>query len=568
MSDPGPLLAAARTAHAQQRWDQAHAAFGAARAEGGLTADDLAALADCAWWLGRVDESIAVGEEAFRAAVREQRPRAAAMAAIGVAVNLVMRADEVPGSGWLQRAAALLAGEPECVEQGYLAYLLEVEGALDQPDQEPVLAAARRVVERGRRFAEPTLVAAGLLGEGRVLVRRGAVPAGLACFDQAMSYVLAGEVLPEFAGNIYCHLMSATYELGDLRRAWSWVRATAAWLETLPAAVLFTGICRVHRSQVLQSAGAWAQSEAEAARACADLADIACLTAAEAHYQLGELARLRGRWADAEESYRRAHELGRTPQPGLALLRLRRGRPDAADASIRAALLAQTANPLVRARLRVAHAEIALAAGDTTAAEEAVTEVEEVARRYASPLFSAAARQWRGALLLATGRPHEALPLLAAACAGWRELEAVHDCARVRVQLAAAYRALGDADGAELELTAAAEVFDRLGAAPDATVVAELRGVPALPGGLTSREAEVLALVAEGRTNAQIADALVISRKTVARHLSNIFTKLAVTTRTAASAWAHAHSLAGTNDPSGAGAGWTVRPMPGTPPRS
>src|SRR3712207_4883056 len=222
-----------------------------------------------------------------------------------------------------------------------------------------------------------------------------------------MSFVLADEVLPECAGDIYCLLMAAAYELGDLRRTRSWVRATSRWLETLPAAALFTGICRVHRSQVLQATGAWAESEAEAARVCTDLADIACLTAAEGHYQLGELARLRGRVTAAEESYRRAHQLGRSPQPGLALLRLRQGRPDVAENSIRAALLAETANPLVRARLRVAHAEIALGADDRTAAEEAVAELEDVAGAYASPVFSAAARQGRGALLLASGSTDE-----------------------------------------------------------------------------------------------------------------------------------------------------------------
>jgi DNA-binding CsgD family transcriptional regulator len=568
MSDPGTALADARSAFAERRWPDAHAALTAADSSMPLTADDLTALADCAWWLNRVDESIAVGERAFQAFLREQRPRPAAMAAIGVAVNHLMRGEEVAGSGWLGRAAELLADQPECAEQGYLAYLVEVEGALDGPDFEAVLAAAGRIRELGRRLGDATLVASGLLGEGRVLVRRGHVHEGLARLDEAMVSVLAGEVLPEWAGNIYCHLMSATHELGDLRRTWSWVKATSRWLETMPAGAVFTGMCRVHRAQVLQATGDWQQSETEAAKACADLADISLLPAAEGHYQLGELARLRGRDAPAEASYRRAHQLGRDPQPGLALLRLRQGSAEAAAASLRAALLAETANPLIRARLRIAQAEISLVVGDRAAAEDAVVELEDTAERYVSPGFDAAARQWRGALLLASTRPDEALPTLSGACRAWRDLHAPYDCARVRMLLAEAYRALGDADGAELELTAAAEVFDRLGAAPDAAAVAELRGVPALPGGLTGREAEVLVSLAAGRTNAEIADELVISRKTVARHLSNIFTKLDVSTRTAAGAWAHRHGLAGTNDPSGAARDWGVRPMHRVDPRS
>jgi ATP/maltotriose-dependent transcriptional regulator MalT len=568
MGEPEAVLDAARGAYAQRRWDAARDAFAAVADPSTLTADDLAALADCAWWSGRVDESVATGARAFQVFLREGRPRQAAMAAVGVAVNLLVRGDDVTGAGWLGQARELLDGEPECVEQGYLAYLLEVEGSLDEPDQEAVLAAARRIRELGRRLGDATLVAAGLVGEGRVLVRRGNVRDGMARFDEAMVHVLAGEVLPDWAGNIYCHLMSASHELGDLRRARSWVRATSRWLETLPVAALFTGICRVHRSQVLQATGDWERSEVEAARVCADLADVACLTVAEGHYQLGELARLRGRPATAEAAYRRAHRLGRDPQPGLSLLRLQERRPDVAAAGIRTALLAESANRLVRARLQAAHAEIALAAGDLPAAEGAVRELEVTAQRYASPDFAAAALQWRGALSLARGRPDHALATLTAARRAWGELHAAHDCARVRVLLARAHQELGDADTADLELDAAAAVFDRLGAVPDAAAAAVLRGAGALPGGLTSREAEVLACLAAGRSNAEIATALVISRKTVARHLSNIFAKLGVPTRTAAAAWAHRHRLDGTDDPASGAADWGVRPMTGPRPRS
>jgi ATP/maltotriose-dependent transcriptional regulator MalT len=367
----------------------------------------------------------------------------------------------------------------------------------------------------------------------------------MALLDEAMVLVLGGEVLHEWAGNVYCHLMSACHELADLRRARYWVGATARWLATLPAAVLFTGICRVHRSQVLQAGGDWPASEQEAARVCADLADIAGAAAAEGHYQLGELARLRGDLGAAERAYLRAHGLGRDPQPGLALLRVAQGRLDAGAASLRAALLVVTANPLARARLRVAQAEIALLAGDLATADEAVEEVARVAESHASPGFRAAARHWQGALLLARERPAEAVPCLHDACTAWRELQAPYDCARARVVLADAYRQLGDADGAELELSAAAEAFARLGAAPDAAAVALRCGTDLPPRGLTDRELEVLGLLAAGLSNREISERLVISGKTVARHLSNIFTKLEVGTRTAAAAWAHQHDLAG-----------------------
>ncbi len=545
MTDLDDRLTAARAAAHRGNWPEALAAYEALPEGCPLSADDHAAWGDAAWWMGRVDECIAAFDRAFRGYVAADLPRSAAMMALGAAATFFLRGDATGGAGWLGRATDLLAGRPECPEQGYLIYLIEVEAALDGPDQSAVVAAARRVRDLGRRHDDANLVAIGLLGEGRSLLRQGDVRTGMALLDESMVLVLSGEVLPDWAGNVYCHLMSACHELADLRRARFWVEATTRWLATLPAAVLFTGICRVHRSQVLQATGDWAGSEREAARVCADLADIAGAAAAEGHYQLGELARLRGDVADAERSYQRAHLLGRDPQPGLALLRAVQGRPDAGAASLRAALLVETANPLARARLRAAQADIALLVGDLATADEAVEELARVAESHASPGFTAAAGHWRGAVLLARQRPTEAVPCLHDACRAWQELGAPHDCARTRVLLAEAYRLLGDADGADLELSAAAEIFERLGAAPDAAAVALRRGTIVRPGGLTDRELEVLGELAAGRSNREIARTLVISEKTVARHLSNIFTKLEVGTRTAAAAWAHQHDLAG-----------------------
>jgi DNA-binding NarL/FixJ family response regulator len=338
--------------------------------------------------------------------------------------------------------------------------------------------------------------------------------------------------------------VAAFSELADVRRAAAWTEATSRWLAGLPPAVLFTGICRVHRSQVLQRRGAWSQAEREAALVCRDLADLHVAGAAEGHYQLGELRRLRGDLAGAEDAYRHAHELGRDPQPGLALLRLAQGRAATAAASIRAALTAVVHDRLARAQLCAAQVEIALAAGDPDSAATACEELTGTASTYGSSGLEAAALQARGAVLLAGGRPEAALPTLRAACRRWTELDAPYDAARVRLLLAGAYRALGDADAALRELDAAGAVFERLGATPDADRAAPLRGRPALPAGLTAREAEVLALVAAGRTNREIAQLLVLSHKTVARHLSNIFAKLEVTSRTQAAAYAFEHGLA------------------------
>ncbi len=545
MDDVGEVLEAARDAYRRRDWAEARGRFAAARAAGELAAADLDALADAAWWLGDFDEASAVLEAAYRRHLDEGRPGPAAMAAIGIGVNHLLRGEGVVGSGWVGRGQRLLRDLPEGVEHGYALYL-ELEGALAGGDHAAVTASARRVRDIGRRFSDPNLVAAGELFEGRVLVKQGRMADGMAMLDEAMLAVLSGEMRPEWAGNVYCHLMAAFHELADVRRAGEWTEATSRWLAGLPAAVLFTGICRVHRSQVLQRKGDWAQAEREAALVCQDLADLHVAGAAEGHYQLGELRCLRGDLAGAEAAYRQAHRLGRDPQPGLALLHLAQGRTATAAASIRTALTAVTTDRLARAWLCAAQVEIALAAGDTQTAGRACDELARTASTYGSSGLAAGALQARGAVLLAGGRPEAALTTLRAACRHWQELDAPYDAARVRLLLAGAYRALGDVDAAVRELDAAEAVFEQLGAALDASRAAALRGRPALPGGLTGREAEVLALVAAGRSNREIAAALVLSHKTVARHLSNIFAKLDVASRTQAAAYAFEHGLATT----------------------
>jgi hypothetical protein len=256
VGEVGEVLQAARDAHRRHDWAAAREGFTAARAAGELAPADLDALADAAWWLGEVEEASAVLQEAYRRHLDEGRPGPAAMAAIGIGVNHLLRGDGVVGSGWLGRAQRLVADQPEGVEHGYLLYL-ELEGALSGDDPDAVTTTARRVREIGRRHADPNLLAAGDLFEGRVLVRQGRMAEGTALLDEVMLAVLSGELAPEYAGNVYCHLMAAFAELADVRRAAEWTEATGRWLATLPVAVLFTGVCRVHRSQVLQRKGAW-----------------------------------------------------------------------------------------------------------------------------------------------------------------------------------------------------------------------------------------------------------------------------------------------------------------------
>lgn len=543
MTDPAEILESARDAHRRRDWSRARDLFSAASELGELSADDLSALGDAAWWLGRVDESVNANEAAYRRYLQGDQPRQAAMAAMGIAITLALRGDEAVGSGWMSRVRRLLRGVPENVEHGYLLYLIEVEGGLNGPHLDAVVTNSRRVQDIGRRFGDPNLVAAGTIGEGRALVRQGNVAQGMALLDEAMLSVLAEELVPDWAGNIYCHMMAACHELVDIRRAGDWMEATTRWLQTLPAAVLFSGVCRVHRSQVLQVRGSWAEAESEALRVCDELAGLHVAGAAEGHYQVAEMRRLRGDARRAEAAYRAAHGLGRDPQPGLALLRLAQGRLAAAAASTEAALASVGDDRLARFPLRAAQVEIALAGDDLAVAQRASDELTATAATYRSPGLEAAARHARGAVELAEGHAAEALPILRDACRRWQRLDAPYDAARARVLLARAYDLLGDADVAELEAAAARAVFERLGAAPDLGSLDRLRTPPGLPGGLTAREAEVLACVATGRTNREVAAELVLSEKTVARHLSNIFNKLGLSSRTEAAAYAFEHGL-------------------------
>ncbi|MGH8974854.1 MAG: LuxR C-terminal-related transcriptional regulator, partial [Acidimicrobiia bacterium] len=455
------------------------------------------------------------------------------------AYGYFLRGNEAVGGGWVGRAQRLLADEPDCPEQGYLLYFA-VETSLDGGEE--TMAKARQVQACGRRHRDRNLVAAGIVAEGRVLIKLGRAQDGVALLDEGMLEASSQEMAPGWAGNIYCHLMAACYELGDIGRAAAWTQSTSEWCDEMAPAVLFKGICRVHRAQVMQIRGHWTQAQDEAERVCEDVAHIHVGVVAEGHYQIGEIRRLRGDLEGAEQAYQAGHRLGRDPEPGLALLRLAQGRADVAATLIRSAL-AGVGDRLARARLLAAQVEIAIARSDEATASAAADELDEVASLYGSSGLQAAARRSRGAVLLSTGHTEEALAMLRTACSGWNELEAPYDCAKVRVLLARAYRQLGDTESAERELDAARAAFEALGAALDAAeVVGQHRAV--LPNRLTEREAQVLSLVAAGFTNRQIADELFLSQKTVARHVSNIFTKVGVTTRTAAARFAFEQGVA------------------------
>ena len=504
---------------------------------GDRSAEDTQRLAEAAWWLGRMDESIRLYAEAYRQQLAAGDDQGAARAALLMAISSRLVGEPAQSEGWLGRCTRLLASMPEGAEHGYSLYL-RIAALLGSGDLDAALESARRMQDLGRRFSDPTLACLGMYYEGRTRIKQARVREGLAMLDEAMLAVLSDELAPLWTGAIYCGLMDACHELHDLRRAFEWTEATRRWCEPLPLTSLYPGICRVHRAQVLQTRGEWRRAEEEAMGACQDMVGVDVWAVADAYYEIAEIRRLRGDLAGAEAAYTQANECGRDPQPGFALLRLAQGRVDAAAAAIAAALAPEGGSRLGRAPLLVAQVEIALAAGDVTLAETSAQDVVGTAVDFDSAGLGAEGNRCRGAVLLAQGRPVEAMAALRMAFNVWQELDAPYDVARTRLLLADAYGALGDADAEARERSAATACFARLG------VVAAREG---LPKGLTAREVEVVRLIAAGDSNRAIAEKLVLSQKTVARHVSNIFGKVGATSRSGVTAFAYDNGLMGTS---------------------
>ena len=517
----------ARRAYAAQDWRSAAAHFDPVPPER-LTADDLAAYADAVWWLGRIEDNLRLGAAAYHAFLAESRPAEAARTATMLGIFHTARGDEPQAVGWLGRAGRLAEDIPESTAHGYLVNFTVVEASLMAGQAAAAVDAARRVQDLGRRVDAPDLVAVGMNGEGRALIRSGHLVDGLALLDEAMVTVLDGQLAPFISGTLYCHTIAACHEVADVRRMARWTDLAERWLSTFPAAVFFGGLCGVHRAQLLLLRGEWAKAEQGALRILMDLDGNRIDYAAEAWYVVAEARRLRGD-PGAADAFDEAHARGRDPQPGRALLQLQTGDAMGAATSVRSAVAAVGADPLSRAPLCAAMVEIAIAAGRLDDAVAAASELEATAATYATSGLEAMAAAARGAVLLAEGQAEEALPVLREACRRWHELGAAYDAAGTCVRLAEAYQALGDAVSAAAEVKRAKAVYERLGVHPRAWES---------PDGLTRRECEVLALVADGRSNRQIGEALYISDRTVARHLTNIFHKIGVTSRTQAARYA------------------------------
>ncbi|MFD7324712.1 LuxR C-terminal-related transcriptional regulator [Streptomyces sp. NPDC059875] len=474
--------------------------------------------------------------------------------AVWAGLDLAFRGEMGRATGWFGRAHRLVAVEEgACAEEGWLL-MPAVMGQRAGGDYAGAYATAGRAVVIAERFGDADLLALALQEQGHSRVREGRVEEGLRLLDEAMVAVTANDLSPIVTGVIYCEVIDACRAVYELRRAQEWTEALAAWCRQQPGMVAFTGQCLVYRAEIMELHGAWRDALVEAERAGERFRQEKRQGAsAQSSYRQAEIHRLQGAFAAAEEAYRDASRCGGDPQPGLALLRLAEGNEGAAVAAIRRAI-EETTEPLERARLLPACVEIMLAVGETQAARSACDELGGVAENYRTGVLPVIATATRGMVQLAAGDARSALIALRKAAQAWRELDAPYETARMRMFMGTACRALADDETAALELEAARAVFERLGAAPDvervdsitrdAAAAEEASGhVPGSVLGLTPREQVVLRLVAAGKHNREIASALVISEHTVARHMQNIFAKLDVSSRTAASAYAHEHHL-------------------------
>ncbi|NLV79837.1 MAG: LuxR family transcriptional regulator [Rhodococcus sp.] len=541
--DVTDVLGRARDAYDGSQWARSLECFRACDRIVPLCADDLDRAGQAAYLVGAGSVCAELLERAADAHLAAARPERAAESAFRLSYILGSAFGEpARAAGWLTRARRMLDDAGIDGPVGALLTVPPAIGTLLGGDP----AAALPVFERAHAVGVATghvdlTVLSGVgLGQSRLLL--GDVHGGLVVFDDILVSVAGPAVSPLAAGIAYCAVIITCHETFQLGRAAEWTRALGRWCDDRPDLVPFRGQCMVHRAELLQLHGQWTEAMARIRDACTHMSGPRHDPAVGlALYELAELHRLRGEYTAADASYRRSARAGHDTEPGLALLRLAQGDVDTALGCIDRALA--EAGPLYRLRLLDAAVQIRLAAGDLDGARACADELTSAAAHAEAPALHAMAAYATGIVLLAAGDAAAALEQLRAAWRWWQQLDAPYRCALVRAAQGRCCSALGDHETAHLEFEAAADTFRALHAMPELDRVRSALPPQATAESLTRREVEVLRVVAAGRTNREIAAELFLSEKTVARHLSNIFGKLGVSSRSGATAYAFEHHL-------------------------
>lgn len=525
-------LEAAREAYDRRDWVEARSTLTSIDESSGLAPSDLLVLSTCAYMLGDVPGMRGALERAYGGYLDVGETLPAARTALWLASNLASRAKLAEAGGWVERAQRLIDPvEFDCAERGYLL-LPTVLRLIIAGEMEEMTAVAENAAEIGRRFDEPDLVALSVQSKGRGLLRMGQTVDAFRLLDELMVSVIAGECSPMVTGLVYCSVIEGLYEIHEVRRAAAWTDSLAAWCGEQPDLVAFNDQCLAHRSEILRLRGGWGDALLEAQRSHDSHARGR--VAAQASYQQAEIHRLRGDHELAEAAYGEVALRGGEPQPGLALLRLAQGNEDPAVASIRRAVL-ETTDLVERVRLLPGFVEVMVATGFLDEAIEGAAELRRVAQATEIDMHLAWANHSDAIVHAAQSDGVTGAARARVAIQTWEDLGLPYELAQSRVVLARSLRLMGDEESARIQFYAALAACEALGALPDsARIRALIAAKDEQPFGLTEREVEVLSLVASGATNREVAESLVVSERTIDRHVSNLFTKLGVNTRAAA----------------------------------
>jgi ATP/maltotriose-dependent transcriptional regulator MalT len=556
-------VSAGREALARGAWEEARACFEVAL-EQGATPEILESLGVAAWWLNDATVTFHARERAYRLYRERGDRQGAARVATCLAIDhYTFRGEHAVGNGWVQRAHRLLRGLDQGPEHATLAIWEGHVALMLHNDTATARRLSAQAVTVARSLAVIDLEMLALALEGLALVSQGRIAEGMRLLDEATTAAVAGEMTDVDAiVTACCYLIYACERVRDYDRAAQWcdrvMRISERWLYRL----MFS-LCRTHYAGVLMWRGAWREAEAELAAATSELVATHPAMAAEGIVRLAELRRRQGRLDEAAALLRQAesHPLrmlgGKLALLGQGALALDQGdarrAADLAERFLRGAGAEDRLDRVAGLELLV-RAQVALA--EPGQAGPAVAELRSIAVAVATEPLLAAASFAEG-LVAAAGDPETARPRFEDAVDLFERGGAPFEAAQARIELARVQCALGRSIAAEREARGALDTFRRVRAAREvdraATVLREVEAAtrgravnaPDLAG-LTPRELDVLRLLGAGKSNLQIAAELVLSVRTVERHVSTIYEKIGArgkVARSAATAYALSHGL-------------------------